>query len=165
MRETKNGRILNSTVSILFNYKNYFVEFAGACVVCVCPGAVCGALVGVSVFAGALTSGATGFAVKTTVNNISTTMVMPNVQVAFSIKSLVLCTPNCAEDVPPKVPERPPPLGFWAIIIMINSTQAIIIRIISNVNIVLIFSSIFKTANIIIFIELRTRILNKKRQL
>lgn len=36
---------------------------------------------------------------------------IPNDHVALSINSLVLCTPKEAEDVPPNVPERPPP--FW----------------------------------------------------
>ena len=65
-----------------------------------CAGVVAGAevsfLAGVlaSLCAGATDVEGVGFAVSTTLRIISTTMVMPKVQVAFSIKSLVLCTPN-----------------------------------------------------------------------
>lgn len=67
---------------------------------------------GASFFAGTGTGAADGLPVITTLKRIRTIIVAPKVQVAFSMKSLVLCTPNCAEEAPPKVLERPPPLGF-----------------------------------------------------
>lgn len=70
-------------------------------------------LAGASLDAGTVAGAAAeGLPVITTLKRIRTIIVPPNVQVAFSIKSLVLCTPNCAEDAPPKVLERPPPFGF-----------------------------------------------------
>lgn len=81
-----------------------------------------------------------GLAVKITLSRHRDTIVTPSVHVAFSIKSLVLCTPNCADELPPKVEERPPPLGFCAMITITNNILAMIIKIMKSVNIVFIFS-------------------------
>ena len=98
---------------------------------------------GVSVFTGAAMVGKVwdGFPVRIMLSKIKTTITVPRVQVAFSIKSLVLCTPNVAEEAPPKVPESPPPFGFCAIMMITNKMLAMIIRIINSVNIVLIVLS------------------------
>lgn len=69
----------------------YFVAEGAGCNGA-CPGAVCGALVGTSVFVGAtgtVAEGVTGFAVSTTVRSIKPIIKPPKVQVDFSMKSLV----------------------------------------------------------------------------
>ena len=95
---------------ILYDCNAYFAGVEVGAV----AGVFVGALAGASVFLGAYTFGkdCTGLAVRTTLKIITTTTETPRVHVAFSIKSLVLCTPNCAEDAPPNVEERPPPFGF-----------------------------------------------------
>lgn len=80
------------------------------------------------------------FEVRITLSRQRTPMVVASVQVAFSIKSLVRCTPNCTEDAPPKAEDRPPPLGFCAITTMMRSMLAIMIRIMKSVKTVVIYS-------------------------
>ena len=87
----KNNKRLKylSRLDCIILFENYFALFAG------CTGAVVGTcvlVVAVSVFAGDFIGVdiIEGFAVSTTLKKIKATMIPPKVQVAFSIKSLVL---------------------------------------------------------------------------
>lgn len=69
--------------------------------------------------------------IKNFVDKLIAINVMANPQVAFSRKSPVRCTPMTWLE-PPKVEDRPPPLGFCTRITIISKRQTMIARTIKN---------------------------------
>jgi hypothetical protein len=82
-------------------------------------------------FRSGLSDFCTPFFTETLIANDNTINVMAKIQVPFSKKSPVFCTPiNC--DELEKFDDKPPPLGFWINTISTSSAQTMIAMINNN---------------------------------